>query len=107
MKSEPGFSTVKTSASAAGGRASAARILAASVGVLVCEATCWAAPSTGGATRDAAPAAALTAAPFRKPRRFTEPFLDLATDFSSDVFSVFREICNGRIIKQLFRNSNK
>jgi hypothetical protein len=28
----------------------------------------------------AAPAAALAAAPFKKPRRFTEPFLDFAID---------------------------
>src|SRR5207237_3368111 len=95
MKSEPGLSTVRTSTSAAGGRDSAARILAAKVGVLGCEAACGAA-STGGATREAAPAAAPAAAPFRNPRRLTEP-LDLPTA-SSDLHDVLGTLM-GRIVR--------
>src|SRR5262245_51892747 len=84
MKSDPGRSVVYTSARGGGGLVSAATSAAPGSGVTdlaacpacaACEASGCA--SEGFATMAAALAAALAAAPFRNPRRLTEPFFDL------------------------------
>src|SRR5450830_1698500 len=74
MKSDPGFSTVRTSTSWDSGSVSAANCLAegdAAVPRGGVAGTCCAA--TTGPTSAAAPAAAPTAAPFRKPPRSKAP----------------------------------
>src|SRR5262245_50202739 len=77
MKSDPGRSVVYTSARGGGGLVSAATRAALGKGVTAL-APCPACAASAGAiegfaTRAAAPAAA----PFRNPRRSTEPFFDL------------------------------
>src|ERR1700738_3385925 len=77
MKSEPGFSM--TRALPAGRAAPVSRATADPLGVCAVAlpprpAGCWALASAGLAARAAAP----TAAPFRKPRRPTERFVDFA-----------------------------
>src|ERR1700677_4796237 len=78
MKSEPGRSVVHTSTRGGGGAVSAAVCLAPGSGFGVAgrwtSAACCALAASGLATSAAAPAAA----PFKKPRRSTEIFLDLA-----------------------------
>src|SRR5207244_3785353 len=80
MKSEPGRSVVYTSTRGGGGLVSAAASAALGSGVVAraCAAcAAFASATTGLPPRAATPAAAPIAAPFRKPRRLTEPFLDL------------------------------
>src|SRR5262245_19023834 len=83
MKSEPGLSTVITSADGVGSPSAAATALAASSGVsgsgsaAAADADAADSAETGTAgdrTSDAAPAAAPATAPFRKPRRLTRFF---------------------------------
>src|SRR5436309_9620721 len=75
MKSDPGRSVVYTSVRGGGGLVSAATSAApgSGVGAVVLACTGCGAAAEGFATSAAAPAAA----PFKKPRRFTEPFFDL------------------------------
>src|ERR1700733_7756525 len=82
MKSDPGRSVVQTSTRGGGGVVSAAVCLAPGSGFGVAG-RCTSAAScafavSGFTTSGAAPAAAPAAAPFKKPRRSTEIFLDLA-----------------------------
>src|SRR5215471_7905084 len=78
MKSDPGRSVVYTSVRGGGGLVSAAARAAPGSGVTglaawpACPA-CAGCATEGFATKAAAPAAA----PFRNPRRLTEPFFDL------------------------------
>src|SRR5215813_6990855 len=75
MKSDPGRSVVYTSVRGGGGLVSAAARAAPGSGVtgLAACPACSGCAIEGFATKAAAPAAA----PFRNPRRLTEPFLDL------------------------------
>src|SRR5580704_1603147 len=77
MKSEPGFSMMRALAAgraAPVSRATADPLGACAVALPPRPAGCWALVSSGLAAKAAAP----TAAPFRKPRRPTERFVDFA-----------------------------